>query len=182
LLAYNDICPFIHKFFSPSTQIQNIIQTIETKYNIDYTNICVLFYRGNDKITETELSGYDRVIEKANQILSENPNILFLIQSDETEFIDVITQNFPSNSFYFKDETRHMNKQNSSVDLIFKETNLHFSKLYLAITIIMSKCKYVVCGSSGNCSIWITFYRGNADNVYQYLENVVDKDCGEIVN
>jgi hypothetical protein len=189
LLAYNDICPFIQKFFSPSTQIQNIIQTIETKYNIDYTNICVLFYRGNDKITETELSGYkakptayDRVIEKANQILSENPNILFLIQSDETEFIDVITQNFPSNSFYFKDETRHMNKQNSSVDLIFKETNLHFSKLYLAITIIMSKCKYVVCGSSGNCSIWITFYRGNADNVYQYLENVVDKDCGEIVN
>jgi hypothetical protein len=45
----------------------------------------------------------------------------------------------------------------------------------------MSKCKYVVCGSSGNCSIWITFYRGNADNVYQYLENV-DKDCREIVN
>jgi hypothetical protein len=48
-------------------------------------------------------------------------------------------------------------------------TNAVFSKYYLAITIIMSKCKYVICGS-GNCSIWIMLYRGNNKNVCQYLD------------
>ena len=32
----------------------------------------------------------------------------------------------------------------------------------------MSKCKYIICGS-GNCSIWIMFYRENANNVFQNL-------------
>jgi hypothetical protein len=34
----------------------------------------------------------------------------------------------------------------------------------------MAKCKYIICGS-GNCSIWMMFYRGNCDNVYQFLKN-----------
>ena len=55
--------------------------------------------------------------------------------------------------------------------MVFYNQNNEFSKYYLAITMIMSECKYVVCGSSGNCSIWIMFYRGNADNVYQFLED-----------
>ena len=33
----------------------------------------------------------------------------------------------------------------------------------------MSKCKYVICGSSGNCSLWIALYRGNADNIFQCM-------------
>ena len=48
-----------------------------------------------------------------------------------------------------------------------KKQNNIYSKYYLAITIIMAKCKYIVCGS-GNCSIWIMFYRGNNNNVCQY--------------
>ena len=36
--------------------------------------------------------------------------------------------------------------------------------------IIMSKCNYVICGSTGNCSIWITFFRENANNVIHYLK------------
>ena len=39
--------------------------------------------------------------------------------------------------------------------------------LALAITIIMSKCKYIVC-TTGNCSIWIMLYRGNVDNIFQF--------------
>jgi hypothetical protein len=169
-LNYHLITPFINKYFKPTKEILEIVLQMENKYNInDYSNICVLFYRGNDKVTETELSSYEKIIEKANEILSENPNILFLIQSDETEFIEKMTNLFP-NSFYFKDESRHMKKCNSTVDIIFKDFNYRYSKFYLAITIIMSKCKYVVCGSSGNCSIWIAFYRGNSDGLFQYLD------------
>ena len=167
-LEYANLCPIIEKYFAPSEQIKNIINKMETKYNIDYNNICVLFYRGNDKNTETYICGYDEYIEKAKQILSKNPNILFLIQSDETEFIELILFLFPNNSFYFKDEIRHIHKCNSTVDIIMKDKNYVFSKYYLAITIIMAKCKYLVCGS-GNCSLFILLYRGNSNKMYQNL-------------
>jgi hypothetical protein len=61
-----------------------------------------------------------------------------------------------------------MNKCNSTVDKTMSNDIFTFSKYYLAITIIMSKCKYIICGS-GNCSIWIMFYRENANNVFQNL-------------
>jgi len=181
-IDYNKINPFIKKYFSPSKEINIIIDTIEKKYNfgyssveidtidtyIDYNNICVLFYRGNDKNTETQICNYNEYIEKANLILKNNPEIQFLIQSDETEFIDTFTELYPNNSFYFKDEIRHIKKCNSTVDKLMREQNYVFSKYYLAITIIMSKCKYIVCGS-GNCSLWIMFYRGHTRNIYQNL-------------
>ncbi len=163
-----NVTSIVNKYFLPSMQIKEIIHSMEAKYIIDYNNICVLFYRGNDKITETKLCEYNDYLIYANKIMQHNPNIVFLIQSDETEFIEFMTMRFP-NSFYFKNETRHMNKCNSTVDHVMHDTNPLFSKYYLAITIIMSKCKYIICGS-GNCSIWIMLYRGNNTNVCQYLD------------
>jgi hypothetical protein len=162
------VTSIVTRYFTPSRQITQIINTIENKYEIDYNNICVLFYRGNDKITETKLCDYNDYLIYANKIMNINPNVVFLIQSDETQFIEFMTMQF-SNSFYFKDEIRHMNKCNSTVDHVMHSTNDVFSKYYLAITIIMSKCKYIICGS-GNCSIWIMLYRGNNKNVCQYLD------------
>lgn len=167
-LDYDNLTPLIKKYFTPSIDINNIVNDIENKYNLTYNNICVLFYRGNDKNKETKKCSYDEYLQYANKIKLDNPNILFMIQSDETEFIEFITKNFPSNSFYFKDEIRHMKKCSSTVDKVFKSTNYEFSKKYLAITIIMSKCKYIVCGS-GNCDIWIMLYRGHNNNVIQNL-------------
>ena len=167
---YNNINPIIKKYFSPSKNILNIIEDMEKKYNIEYNNICVLFYRGNDKNRETLICNYDEYLVYANKILEINPNILFLIQSDETEFINFFSERFPNNSFYFNDEIRHMPKCDSTVDVKMKDKNPVFSKYYLAITIIMSRCKYIICGS-GNCSFWIVLYRGNSNNVYQNINN-----------
>jgi hypothetical protein len=169
-LDYQKIIPIVRKYFSPSKQINDIIKNIEEKYTLDYDNICVLFYRGNDKITEINLSKYSDYIKYINSVLSKNPETKFLIQSDETEFIEKMTRLLPDKSFYFKDEIRHIRKCNDSVDKVFKEQNSLFSKYYLAITIIMAKCKYIICGS-GNCSIWMMFYRGNCGNVFQFLKN-----------
>lgn len=127
-----------------------------------------MFYRGNDKITETSLSSYNDYLIFTQQILEKNANVKFLIQSDETEFINFMKQQFPENHIIFNDEIRHMNKQSLSVDLTMKNNILEFSKNYLAITIIMSKCQYIICGS-GNCSIWIMLYRNNSNNIVQYL-------------
>ena len=125
-LDYN-IVPIVEKYFSPSFKIKQIIQLMEMKYKLDYNNICVLFYRGNDKITETKLSDYDDYLIYANKIMKINPNIVFLIQSDETEFIQFMTNRFP-NSFYFKDEARHIPKCKNTVDRVMYQTNNLFSK------------------------------------------------------
>ena len=55
---------------------------------------------------------------------------------------------------------------NTTVDKVKPETNYDYSLKYLAITLIMSKCKYVLC-NTGNCSIWIVFFRNNTDNIIQ---------------
>jgi hypothetical protein len=167
-LDYNCLTPLIKKYFSSSVEINEIVNNIEKKYNLIYENICVLFYRGNDKNTETTKCGYDEYSNYAIQLLKKNPKIVFLIQSDETEFIEFMTNIFPHNSFYFKDEIRHMEKCNSTVDIKMRFENYKFSKKYLGITIIMSKCNYIICGS-GNCDIWIMLYRGNNKNVIQNL-------------
>jgi hypothetical protein len=169
-IDYNSIIPFLKKYFSPSLEIQQIINTMEQKYNLpeQYNNICVLFHRGNDKATETMICPYEHTFYNARVIKKKNPGIRFLIQSDETEFIQKAQEQFPG-SIVFNDEIRHMNKNEiRTVDYDVRENIFEFSKKYLAITIIMSKCKYIICGT-GNCSIWIMLYRGNANNIIQYL-------------
>ncbi len=157
--------PFIIKYFTPTDVILDLQRLIEKKYKLDFDNICVLFYRGNDKATEMDLPPIDFYIEYGNQMLEKNPNIKFLIQSDETNFINQMKEEFPNNVVFY-DEIRHMYKKNSTVNVVFKETNYEYSLLYYAITLIMSKCKYIIC-NAGNCSLWIVFYRGNCDNIVQ---------------
>lgn len=176
-IAYEKVCPFIKKYFSPSKQVLDILSFMERKYGFTrvgdthYDNTCVLFYRGNDKNRECSICGYEEYIAKANEVLAVNPRVRFLIQSDETGFIETLTAAFPNNSFIFRDEIRHIPKCNSSVDIMMAHSNFVYSKYFLAITLIMAQCKYVVCGS-GNCSLWLMFYRGNANNVLQNLEGV----------
>jgi len=124
-----------------------------------------LFYRGNDKATETPLPSFDEYIEQAKNILEKeknNPKFKFLIQSDETNFINEMKETFP-NHIIFYNEIRHMPKTNTSVDLVMNEKNYEYSKLYLAIMLIMSKCKYIISGC-GNNPLWIYFFRGNLNN------------------
>jgi hypothetical protein len=168
-LDYDVILPFITKYYTPNEFILKEVERLEREYSIDYENTCALFYRGNDKITEVSLSTYDDVIEKAEELLEIHPTLRFLIQSDETEFIEEMQKVFAS-SFWFENDTRHMTQRVGTVDLLMRHNIHSFSQRFLAITIIMSKCKYVVCGT-GNCPLWIAYYRGHANGMYQYLHD-----------
>ena len=177
LLEYKKICPIVEKYFSPSDDIIQKKNMIQEKYNLDYENICVLFYRGNNKKRYTKICGYNEYIEIADKIFKKNPQIKFLIQSDESEFIEEIRHHYPKNNIVFWDEIRHIKKCDSSVDKVERKRNSLFSKYYLAITIIMSECKYIICGT-GNCSIWIMLYRGHCKNVYQNrLGEWINSEC-----
>jgi len=164
-LDLEGLLPFIQKYFTPTQKIIDIMKMMEDKYKIDYNNICVLFFRGNDKATEISLPSVDYYIEFGKIILEKNPNIKFLIQSDETNFINDMKEEFPNNLIFY-DEIRHIYKKNTTVNKVFKETNYQYSLYYFAITLIMSKCKYIIC-NAGNCSLWMLFYRQHTNNIYQ---------------
>jgi len=167
-INYDIINPIINKYFTVSDEIKEIINQIEKKYNINYENTCCIFYRGNDKITETILPSYYEIYQQLINI----PNcIQFLLQSDETEFFDFFKSKL-DNYIIFNDEIKHIRKQKKSINHVINDYNekLKLVKNFLAIVIIMSKCKYIIC-NSGNISIWITYFRGNSNNVYQFLNN-----------
>ncbi len=151
-LDFEGIIPFIKKYFTPTDNILNIIKNIENKYNLDYDNICVLFFKGKNKYNNVELPSHDEYIKYAKHVLSINPDIKFLIKSDETNFILEMAKEFTNNIIFDND---------------IQENNFEYSLKYLAITIIMSKCKYIICNSC-NRSMWIFFYRGNTENVIQF--------------
>lgn len=166
-LPLASILPFIKKYFSPSNAIIEMKEEYKKKYNVDKDHLCVLFYRGNDKNTETVTCSYEEIINYGKHVQSIDPQVQFMIQSDETEFIERMEKEF-KNSFVCRDEIRHMNKQMSTVDIVFRHQNYEFSKKYLALTLLMAESKYLITGSSGNCSIWIIFYREHCNQLYQF--------------
>jgi len=161
--------PFIDKFFSPSDHILSLFNSIILKYNLDFDNICVFFYRGNDKCTETIISDYNKFIQFGFFILNIYPSIKFLIQTDETEFLLTMLHHFPLNAFYFKDEIIHINKDISTCNT-FRNDNHLFGPLFLAIILIISKSKIIITNTS-NCSLWFVLYRNHTNLIFQDFNN-----------
>lgn len=159
---------YVDVYFNLSDRTTEIYHNMVGKYKIDFDNTCSLFLRGNDKATECTIPDYEQYIEKGNELLKSNPDLKFLIQSDEKEFIDLMCNTFPNNVVFY-DEIRVINKCiYRTVDNHGQtpENNHKYALNFLVIVYIMSKCKYVVC-NSGNISWWILMYRKHFDNYFQ---------------
>jgi hypothetical protein len=155
-IPFNKIMPFINKFFIPSTIILNEISFIINKYNLNnFDNIVTVYYRGTDKINETQLGSYNEYLNKCIELNNKNSELIFLIQTDEFEFENYILENLKNKKIIILKE-------------ISNERNFDHAKKLLAITIILSKCKHIICSSS-NVSLWAILFRGNTYNIHQYL-------------
>lgn len=168
---YKSLVPFINKYFSPSEKIKSKYNELIDKYNIKPYNCIGLYYRGTDKHTETPIDSFESFYEKLKGITDYDNNLQIIIQTDSSPFLD-----------YMKEKCADKNviviKENSTS---YTNKGIHFEKTssenykdmqyLLATFLIISKCKYVIC-SSGNCSVWIMFYRNNANKVYQSLNKI----------
>ena len=150
-LQFDEVAPFIRKYFTASSRIEEIIQAIERKYNLDYENICTVYYRGTDKRKETVLASYEEFIDKAR--ILHRKNMTFLLQTDEADFREEFLRAFPDSIV---------------IDEVDNPNQFIHSLYFLSIIKIMSRTKHIICGS-GNVSLWIMLYRENANNVHQYL-------------
>lgn len=165
---FDDTRDFVGRYFTPSQEVLDIVDLYMNKYQLDISNTCAIFYRGNDKKRECELTPYSDFINKAKEILNENPDIQFLVQPDETEFLEEFTREFPGRCIFFE-ETPHMRKKDSAIfyELPPAEKTPH-AQYFLAAVIVLSMCKHVIT-HSGNGSMWLALYRGNMNNVHQFM-------------
>ena len=169
-LDFENLKKLIDKYFSTTDTIESIISSLIDKYNIDLSKTIGIYYRGNNKETETNLPRYEDMLFKLIEVKSLYPNHRILIQSDEVEFYDFILKTFPDSLFF--DEVARIKKNSndhvqSNINIGQRTTQ---AKLFHSIVLIISRCSKVIL-NSGNVGIWICLYRGNFDGVYQYLNH-----------
>lgn len=162
---YDILNPFIEKYFTPSDNINKIIETQTNKYNIDLSNTCAVYYRGTDKYNELPIGDFDIFEKKVKDIQIIQPTIKIFLQTDSGDFLDYMKLKFPDIIYFSENITSFLN-----VGLHYELTpdvNFEQIQLFMASILIMSKCKYVISNTS-NCSYWISLYRGNGENYYQW--------------
>jgi len=162
-LLFDQINPFITKYFSVTPEISHLANTLIHKYKITPPNTIAVYYRGTDKVSETQLGSF---IDYKIQIEKLRTNERVLIQTDSAGFLDTMD----GIDFMRIDE----NPVTHGVKGIHLENtptvNYEAIKYFIATILILARCKTVICGS-GNCSLWLMYYRGHARNVWQNLNN-----------
>lgn len=155
-IRYDQISPLVKRYFTPTPEILQRCEILKSKYGICPSKTCVLFHRGTDKTREVGIPSYEEVCDHAdtNQIW---------LQSEEPEFLKHGKIRFPE-AIIIEDENCTTRMGGSVTSNI---TNHDYAKWFLAIVLLMSECKTVVCGT-GNISLWIALFRGNSEGIHQY--------------
>lgn len=175
-ILFDDVYPFIKKYFMPGDEVMKKILLFEEKYKIDYENTCIILYRGADKLKETPIGSYDFFIDKAKSIGDENT--VFFIQTDEVEFLEEARLKL-SNVFYIEEcQILPIDPHRSMFHKL--ESNLKMNHLinYFSSLIIGSKCKHVIT-HTGNGGFWLSLYKGDSKNLHQAVCGNTDR-CGGV--
>ncbi|MEJ0001575.1 MAG: hypothetical protein WDN09_00065 [bacterium] len=168
-LNFADLAPFVQKYFSPSDHVSDIAASLERTYAVRHDETCAVLYRGNDKSIETRIAPYEAFIARAKEIRTRQPNISFLVQTDEREFLEAFQKEFPS-SISFQEIPR-ISKSNSTVhDELPVPERAEFGANFFAAVLVLAKCRYLIT-HSGNGGLWCVFYRGSMHGVDQWLDN-----------
>ena len=167
LINYNFVNPFIYKYFSFSDKVLEIKKQLLHKYDISPTNTISIFYRGGDKYKETNLPSYEDMESKLKEITNLFPNNKIIAQSDEIEFCNYIKSQY--NDVIVFDECKKISKDMRSAIQYHtgQGERVINTQTFLAIMSIISETQHIIL-NSGSISMFICFFRGNADNIYQY--------------
>lgn len=169
-LNLDDISPFMKKYFSPTETIISNINKILDKYriNTNVDNLCGVFYRGNDKVKETQQPPYEDFIVKAKEIKRQNSHIKFVVQTDETEFLNLFLTEFPDSIHFSELKTISKSLHTNVSRLLGDNEKIQHVIDFVSVIIIFARFKYLIT-TSGNCEMFIILYRNSTENLFQYL-------------
>jgi hypothetical protein len=157
----------IDQYFSPSNEVLEFKNEIIEKYNLDLQKTISVCFRGNDKSTETNLPSYDEIGNKVIEAKNLYPDHKILVQTDEVGFDNYMLSKFPD--CIILNETKKISNSRTAVQYTIGKGNRVLSaQKFLSIMYILSESSVVIL-NSGNVSLWISLFRKNSDNLYQYL-------------
>ena len=163
-LMFDQITPFISKYFSVTPEILEIANSLIRKYKLTPPNTIAVYYRGTDKGTETSLGSFSDFKIKVQKVRTTEKVI---VQTDSAEFLEAMVEG----EDFLRIEENSVTHGEKGIHLQNTPTvNYEAIKYFLATVLIMARCKSIIC-SSGNCSLWLMYYRGHAKNVWQNLNN-----------
>lgn len=169
-INFDELKPFIEKYYSLSDEILNLITSDTVKYNINYDKTIGVCYRGNDKHGETNIASYDDFLKKCSEVYNKNADCVFFLQTDEKEFSNEFYKQFP-NTFHLEKIPQISHDKNKVIhSLIYDKHRPMFGCMILASIFMLSQCKHVIT-HSGNCGMWITLFRSGVKNVHQFLHH-----------
>jgi hypothetical protein len=167
LINYESINFFLKKYFSLSDEVEEIKSKLISKYDIDLDTTLSVYYRGNDKVIETNIPTYEEFLDIINLKIKKDSIKKVLIQSDEKEFYDFISDRLEN--LIIIDEIIKPNRGNfNNQHVIPTGQKCYHAQLFLSIIYLISQSKSVIMNSC-NTSMWISLFRGNTKNVSQYL-------------
>lgn len=172
LSGLEKLSPFIQHWFTPSSEVQILSKLFESKYHLVSNKTIAVVYRGTDKHTEVQLSSVHNYIKLTRQLLAKYSDHRVLIQTDQLQVRDLFLSEFGERCFSFQEMP--VSAGNSAVHSLSEVelgmSKLEFSKTFLAVSLLLSKCHLLV-NHTGNTGLWLCLYRGSTKNMYQFDEN-----------
>jgi hypothetical protein len=152
-LNYAALKPFVDRYFSPSDEIQQVADQIERSSPVPLGDVCSILFRGGDKKLETVQPSYAEVVLKAVQLRLKHPQLRFLLQSDEPDFLEYAQRELDGACF--------------TINGAPNDPLLRIS-LYLVSLVVIARTRYVI-STSGNGEMWVRLFRGHARGTQQFL-------------
>lgn len=163
--------PFVKRWFNPSDRVLSKVESYTNECHFNPKETIGVFYRGTDKKLEIPISDFRKYSKVLKLLLKKNPGSRIFVQTDQKEFRDYLIGEFGSRCFYLEE----MPVTKGSTGLHFlKDEELQIDRVdygvrVLAATYLMSRCN-VLINCTGNMALWITFYRGHTNEMYQFDE------------
>jgi hypothetical protein len=169
--------PFVKRWFNPSDRVMEKVEKYSKEYHFDPEKTIGVFYRGTDKKFEIPLSDFQKYKRVIKFLLKKNPKSRIFIQTDQEQFRDHLIGLFGARCFYV--EEMHVAKGSSGLHFLSDEDlkidRVEYGVRVLAATYLMSQCKALI-NCTGYMALWMTFYRGHTNEMYQFDENAVCSD------
>lgn len=163
------------KFFNPSSIILDRKKFLKEKYNLNFEKTISVLYRGTDKGTELKLAPPQDYIQVAKKILEDNPNFKVLLQTDQTQVIQLFYNEFGDKLITFE-ETPSTTSNSVIWNLMEKSgaDSIDWSQWFDAALRCVADCKYLI-NHTGNVAFFANLYRGNLERVSQFDERGILK-------
>jgi hypothetical protein len=107
------------------------------------------------------------MLDKVMEIKNQTPDKKLLIQTDELEFCEYMLSHFPDSIVIH--ETKKIKRANTTIAYITPlGERVITAQNFLSVMYLMSETSSIIL-NSGSVGMWVCLFRGNSNDVYQYL-------------